>query len=555
VERDAGDVVPTALLATALTPRAARAETLARHLSVRGPVTARELVARYGFDLPAIEGWLAERQRSGRLVTGRFRAEVSDREWCSRRLVEVARRRALAVLRRQIAAVTLPAYAAFLQRWQHVDPRVRLDGAEGARQAVRQLYGTPRPGASWERDVLPARLTRYDTAWLSQLAAGGELVWAGEGKRDEASGAMALSAVRFLERGTGRTWLRDPDEAALSDAARAVLDALVRLGASFLADLQAATNLGSLAIKEALRELVAAGLVTNDAAEAMREVVRAKPMPPSAGGATPDPTRWLPADYTPSPGRRVVQRRPNLKRLPKWRRPDRDAGASWTGRWTLLRTPGTLGPELSDEERAERVAWQWLERYGVVSRDWWARERPPVSWRSVYYELRRLELRGEVRRGYFVEGLAGAQFALPDAVERLREEASGDAPYVAFAVTDPANPYALGVQVSALPPLARPRGAGGLLVTHHGAPVLAAEGRGKRVALLPGLPMDAARAAAEALVRHLLAAPATLRRGRDVELRTIDGAPAAASPYAEAFRSAGFRHAGGGALRFLEPMR
>ena len=87
----------------------------------------------------------------------------------------------------------------------------------------------------------------------------------------------------------------------------------------------------------------------------------------------------------------MVQRRPNLRRLPKWRRPDRDAAGGWTGRWAPLRTPGTLGPPLPEDEAAERIARQWLDRYGVVARDWWLRERPAIGWRAIYHELRRLE--------------------------------------------------------------------------------------------------------------------------------------------------------------------
>jgi ATP-dependent Lhr-like helicase len=330
-----------------------------------------------------------------------------------------------------------------------------------------------------------------------------------------------------------------------------VLDALVRHGASFLPDIQAATGLGGLAAREALRELVAAGLVTNDTVDALREVIRARPVA-VRGSAGPDPARWLPAGFTPSPDRPVVQRRPNLRRLPKWKRPDLPGGATgWVGRWSLLATPGTLGPELDDEERADAVARQWLERYGVVSRDWWPRERPPVPWRAVYRELRRLELRGEVRRGYFVRGLSGAQFALPEAVERLREAASaagagddGAAPFVVLATTDSANPYPVARAAEDVPPLARPRGAGALLVCRAGAVAMAAEGRGARVQVAEWLAEADVTLAARALAEHVLAGPRSTRRSRDLIVRTIDGAHAGASRHAEAFARAGYRRSG-----------
>lgn len=180
--------------------------------------------------------------------------------------------------------------------------------------------------------------------------------------------------------------------------------------------------------------------------------------------------------------------------------------SGWAGRWSLVRKPGVLGRVLDTEDHATAVARAWLERYGVVSRDWWRRERPPVSWRAIYQELKRLEFRGEVRRGYFVHGLAGAQFALPDAVERLREVAAsnaGDAPFCVLAASDPANPYTLALEGVDRDPLSRPRGSGALLVMRAGRVALAVEGRGKRVTAAEWLsPADAAYAR-QALAAHV----------------------------------------------------
>ncbi|HEY8852186.1 MAG TPA: hypothetical protein VIM36_08410, partial [Gemmatimonadaceae bacterium] len=221
-----------------------------------------------------------------------------------------------------------------------------------------------------------------------------------------------------------------------------------------------------------------------------------------------DPTSWLPVDYTPSPNRGVVQRRPNLRRLPKWRRPDKQgvAPSSWTGRWSLVRRRGTLGPDLPEEERAERIARQWLARYGIVSRDWWRRERPPAPWRAIYRELKRLEFRGEVRRGYFVSGLGGAQFALPDAVEWLRAIASEDPTsggFVVMAASDPANIYNLPLELVDRDPLSRPRGSGALLVMRGGRVAIAVEARGRRFTVADWLSPQEVAAAKKALFEHL----------------------------------------------------
>ena len=276
-------------------------------------------------------------------------------------------------------------------------------------RALQQLAGFGRPAGAWERDYLPARITGYNGAWLSRLAGGGSIVWVAMPRRTaalqpeipergaDAAAAVAsgytesLAGIRFFARGTGALWLSADGAPPLSDAAIAVREELAHHGASFLSDLEAsavASNGGStpgglspLALRDALRELVAAGVVTNDTIEALREVIRTRALPMRRRRGLPDPTRWLPAAYTPSAGR-IVQRRATATRLPRWRRPDIPGATSlsaWIGRWSLVGTAGTLGPSRPEEEHAAAVAHQWLERYGVVTRDWWRRERPLVS--------------------------------------------------------------------------------------------------------------------------------------------------------------------------------
>lgn len=271
----------------------------------------------------------------------------------------------------------------------------------------------------------------------------------------------------------------------LSAGARTVLRVIEEEGASFTSDLEIVSGLSTLAVKEGLRELAAMGLVTNDTVEAMREVARWRPLGPRN---QPDPTRWLPSDYSPSPNRQIVQRRLNLRRLPKWRRPDRPGfdNSAWTGRWSLLNRIGTIGRFGNEEEKAARVARYWLDRYPIVSREIWRKERPALTWWSLYRELRRLEFRGEVRRGYFVKGLGGAQFASAAAVEMLRavaDEVWEEKPFVVISASDPANVYGLPIEGGERDPLSRPRGTGALLVTWGGRVALSVEGRGRRVVI------------------------------------------------------------------------
>lgn len=501
--------VPPVLREAVMTPGAARREILARFIALSGPVTIREIHLRYGWDEKWIETRLTEWQRTGKLVRGRFRSEHTDPEWCSRRIAEVARRRALAALRKQIEAVDITAYAEFVQRWQHVDPRDSLKGADGVAAAIQQLYGVSRPAKSWERDYLRARIAGYDASWLSQILAAGDAVWVGESNIDSAAEQATLSRLRFFGRGTGALWIGNdtPDGivARLSSDAKAAMEIIQSEGTAFTTDIEAISGFTPLAVKEALRELVAYGLITNDTAEAMREVVRWRPLVPREG---PDPTRWLPADYSPSPNRRIVQRRPNLRRLPKWRRPDRPGAVSsnWGGRWSLVYRLSILGRSGAEEDQALQVARCWLDRYGIVSREIWRKEKPRMAWRSIYHELKRLEFRGEVRRGYFVRGLSGAQFATPAALDMIRAiagEEESSKPLVILAASDPANIYSLPMDLADKDPLSRPRGAGALLVTRAGKVVLSIEGRGRRVVQRQGIVKEEIQRAKELAAAHL----------------------------------------------------
>ncbi|MBA3342067.1 MAG: DEAD/DEAH box helicase [Gemmatimonadaceae bacterium] len=509
-ETAASDVVPLPLLEAVMTPAAAKREFLARYLALAGPVTTEEIRARYGWDARWIDDRLIEWQRTGKLIRGKFRPDHTDPEWCSRRIAEVARRRALSSLRKQIQAVDLYVFAELVQRWQHVDPRERLEGAQGVVVAMRQLYGVARPARSWERDYLRSRVAGYDPAWLSQFMSTGEMVWAGEASPQSINETVMLTRLRFFERGTGALWVGNGDTGdrnieRLSAGARTVLRVIEEEGASFTSDLEIVSGLSTLAVKEGLRELAAMGLVTNDTVEAMREIARWRPLGPRN---QPDPTRWLPSDYSPSPNRQIVQRRLNLRRLPKWRRPDRlgFANSAWTGRWSLLNRIGTIGRFGDEEEKAARVARYWLDRYAIVSREIWRKERPAVTWRTLYRELRRLEFRGEVRRGYFVKGLGGAQFASAAAVEMLRavaDEVREEKPFVVISASDPANVYGLPIEGGERDPLSRPRGTGALLVTWGGRVALSVEGRGRRVVIAEWMRRDDVSRAKELLAEHL----------------------------------------------------
>jgi ATP-dependent Lhr-like helicase len=549
--RSGDDVIPESLRRPAVTELAARRDLLVRFISLAGPVSVEDVLAQYAFD----RGWVGDRleewARAGKLVRGTF-GDTTTTRWCTRRLLEQARRRELAQARKQIEAVDLGRFSHFVQRWQHLERSARLDGDEGAVRVIRQMYGLARPAESWEREYLPSRVESYDPEVLSRLIAAGEMVWIGGATVAKPGEAGNLATIRFVRRGTARAWISVADTPPLSEHAALIRDTLERDGASFFDELLAGSALTSRKLRDALRELVGAGLVTNDTIESLRLVVHWRPLLSPRDRTQPDPTRWLPADFTPSANRYVVQRRPNLRRLPRWQRPDHEGAepTNWPGRWSLVRVPRVLGPEVDESAWAEMIARQWLDRYGIVAREMWRRERPAIAWRAIYHELKRLEFRGEVRRGYFVRGLSGAQFALPDAVEMVRGGASSeDALPVVMTHSDPANVFTLPVPHDpSRDPFVRSRSRRSLLVTIDGVVVLTAERRGARIAVRPDSSDAIVTRAVAALIAHLSA-----RGNRDVTVETIDGQPASGSRFVDAFRAAGLKRGTTG-LRFYQKL-
>ena len=527
--------IPDGFRKATLTPDAARTELVGRLLAIDGALSVDDIQRRYDIE----EAWLLRRlehwRRNGKVVRGTFGVADGHERWCLRRLLEIARRRELARARKQIQAVDLSTYARFVEKWQHVHPDSRVDGEPDSTNAVRQFYGLSRSAEWWTRELVRTRFGATADV-LSRLASNGELVWVADPPAEE-PGAR-IGHIRVIKRGTGRAWLGDCHPERSEGPARAVLDAIRENGASFFDELMTITGLPSRKFRDALRELVAAGLVTSDSFEALRLAARWRAMPRDIGSDAPDPARWIPVD--PGRPRPIVQRRGMIRRLPKWKRPDIEGNDAdrWPGRWSLARTTGVLGKETSEGSLAESIGRQWLERYGIVSREHWKRERPAVPWRSIYVELRRLEMRGEIRRGYFVDGLAGVQFARTDAIELLRSVPADDPPVIILSSADPAN-----VQNLPLPPekrdsFARTRGRGAWIATLNGVIVLIAESRGKTMRVRPGTPEGDVTRVAKAMGEHLVRRSA---RPRDLVVESIDGVNAATSAYYSAFAAAGFR--------------
>ncbi len=535
---------------------------LERFLRHSGPVTLSDIRARYAFPPDWLEGELNRLIESRRIAHGRFTPQNSPGsrpaapadEFIDLHTLEQIHRRTLSVLRREVRPVPFTAYADFLAQWQHVSPQTQESGAGALRRVLQQLRAAPVVGQVWERDVLPLRLDPYDRAELQALCQSGEVIWIGSGGVDPRRGK-----VRFLFRGEGNVYLEPipEDLSFLNGEAQAVYSFLKSEGAVFFADIQAGLDMKHAAVETALIELVMAGLVTNDSLDAMRQILR-------RGSATLETHRQERAPFSsleqhlaerlrgrgrhplgvhrPRPGEYRAARRRVRQRLGLEEQP----ASSWVGRWTLVHRFGVMGKAVPAEEQATHQARQLLLRYGIVTRESLAREEGAWDWGLIYQVLVRMEMRGEVRRGYFVQGLPGAQFALPELVERIRAVAGhsgatsddGDV-LVVMNACDPANLY--GPAPNAFESTRQPPGVltfsripSTWLVQHRGLPVLVAEDSGARMSTAPGANEDLIRHALQALLNHLGGFQ------HRVTIETWNGAPVLESPDRSLLESLGF---------------
>ncbi|MGD8474148.1 MAG: helicase-related protein, partial [Anaerolineae bacterium] len=529
---------------------------LRRVLSTHGPLGRGWLLARYPWDGAYLDATLEGLVENGEIVSGRITPApprgTAGLEYCDRRNLERIHRQTLSLLRKEVEPVSLYGYADFLGRWQHLHSEERLKGPGALVRLLQQMRGVPAPGIVWERDLLPLRLAAFDPEELEVLCRRGEVVWVGSGGKDP-----RRARVRFFFRGEGHLFLTPPDdepggdEGNLSSAATQLLEFLKAEGASFVADLEVGTGLTQRETSEALVELVMAGLVTNDSLETLRGVLA---WSAEAGVAERRPLSSLEAELAawrraqepsyrrtrPSRGRLHAARQAVAQRVTKADVP------RWPGRWSLVHRIGAWGKDVPFEERIARQARQLLQCYGIVTRQTLEGDREGGwNWRALYAQFRLMEMRGEVRRGYFVQGLPGIQFALPGAVERLREwtrppEAED---LVLLNATDPANLFGPSRDAAAEKDQPEPgddparftRIPSNYVVLLRGRPVLLLEIGAERVTVLPDLPAATLRRALELAVEH---AGRSLRR---LTLSRWNGEAILESPAAPTLEGMGFR--------------
>nr|WP_310738884.1 DEAD/DEAH box helicase [Microbispora sp. H10830] len=557
---------------------------VARHARTRGPFSSGTAAARFGVGVAVVDEALRRLAAAGRVVAGEFRPGGRGEEWCDAGVLRLLRRRSLARLRKEVEPVPPETLAAFLPAWHGVVPQsvTPADGGQGGNggrtglsrpgaengqghgparamdaliTAVERLQGAAVPASALESLVLPARVPGYSPALLDELTSSGEVVWMGQGSLPGGDGWVGLY---FAD--TAPLLLPAPSEITMTPLHEQVLEILSGGGALFFRELS--NRIAAAALGEQVPPLSG-----QDAASARRARILGR-VPDEAAGvarasAVPDDTTLAAALWdlvwagrvtgdTLAPLRSTLgtgrpAHRPSATRRRRAVLPTRSGPPTVSGRWWPLPSPSA-----DATQRAHAQAEVLLERHGVLTRGGISAERLPGGFSAVYQVLRAFEESGRCRRGYFVEGLGGAQFALPGAVDRMRAMSSTrPAPVedlwsipapppprraVVLAATDPANPYG-----AALPWPDRTddvthkpgRKAGALVVLVEGALILYVERGGKT--LLSFGPEEDLRSA-------VLALAVAVKRGAlgKLTVERADGTAIADSPLAAALEAAGF---------------
>jgi ATP-dependent helicase Lhr and Lhr-like helicase len=397
-------------------------EIVRRYGRTHGPFTTLDISARFGVQTAILEPLLRVLHVEGKLLEGEFRPSGTHREWCDPDVLRLIRRKTLARLRREIEPVDQRVLGRLLTRWQGVTAPRR--GLDALLDAINVLQGAAVPASELEREILPARVADYKSADLDTLMAAGEVVWVGSERIGERDGRIALYLTENLSQ---LLPIASTIENVLSERAQAVLLALSSGGASFFADLHAASGAGFPGdTVDALWELVWAGLVTNDTFHPLRNFLRPRSEKVARRQAGDGPPGS--ADF--------------LKRF----RSRTGAAAPAQGRWTLVqkRAMNAAGTNIpTATEWVAAYAQQMLVRYGIVMREAAISENVNGGYATIYPALRTMEESGWIRRGMFIASMGAAQFAMNSAVDLLRSlRVDPEMPEALhLAASDPANPY------------------------------------------------------------------------------------------------------------------
>ncbi len=384
-----------------------------------GPVTVKELAGKLHLPQDDVNQALLRMESDGQVLRGKFRKNVNEEEWCDRRLLARIHRLTIGRLRKEIAPVTAAEFMQFLFQWQHVAPGSRLHGEQGLMEIIRQLSGFEAASSAWERHLLSLRIGKYQGELLDRLCLSGAVAWGrlsphrsfsedSEPSRHRRVVPTRVAPLSLFPR-EDMPWLLDVHgrtDLQFSSISQDIARWLSDRGASFFPEIVKGTGHLASEVEDGLWELAAAGIVTADGFDNLRALLDPRRRAGRGAGKTKRPRHSI-------------------------------------GRWSLLRSAPTGQPSshTPDATTVESVGRQLLRRYGVVFRDLIARETAPVAWRDLLMQYRRMELRGEIRGGRFVDGFIGEQFALPEAVETLRSMRKGQAKsqVIQISAADPLN--------------------------------------------------------------------------------------------------------------------
>jgi len=566
-------------------------ELIRRYARTHGPFTLREVAERFALDTEVVENTLRLLAAENRVLEGGFRPGGLHREWCDAEILRQIRRKSLARLRREVEPVEQHTLARFLTHWQGLlAPRRTHTNLDALLDTIENLQGAPLPASLLESSMLPARIADYQPSGLDTLIAAGEVAWAGVEPIGERDGRIAL----FLADKLPLLALQRPIIDPLTEREEKLLAVLESTGASFFDPLHQALGGGYPGeTMDALWSLVWRGLITNDSLHALRAYI-ARPetartprrlqtgvfrsrrtTPPTAQG------RWSLLPLRSQLGSEIKVGAPSLRRFSFARvGTDEIQGAPGpsllgTGDTTGLSVKGTgfspyidpskstgaLAPEghplaPTATEASHALALQLLNRYGILTRESVAAENVPGGFSAVYDVLKALEESGRIRRGYFVAGLGATQFALPAAVDLLRQlrtpPPEEKPEFVQLAATDPANPYGSVLRWPDLPvaeedsesaPRILTRAAYAEVILRNGQLVAwLRRGNPNILVFLPAEEPERSQTAAG--LAHFLCSRGQERMRQSahqgVLITTINGQPVAAHPMARFLMDAGF---------------
>jgi ATP-dependent helicase Lhr and Lhr-like helicase len=399
-------------------------ELLGRYARTHGPFTTSDAAARFGLGLRVTADVLGRMAVDGRLIRGEFTDSADAEQWCDADVLKILRRRSLAALRAQVEPVSTAAYGRFLPSWQQVGSH--NSGIDGLAAVIDQLAGVPIPASAVEPLVLGQRVRDYQPAMLDELLAAGEVTWSGAGQIGGGDGWIAFHSAE-----SAPLTLAAPTEIEFTDTHRSIMATLGAGGAFFFRQLNEGD---SEQFKQALWELIWAGWITGDTFAPVRAMLSGTRRSTGRRG---------------SPAHRQRHRPPRLSRYSvahaqaRWAPGLRgDSDPTVAGRWSALPTA-----EPESTVRAHFQAELLLSRYGVLTKGAVGAEEVPGGFAMLYKVLTAFEDAGRCQRGYFVESLGGAQFAVASTVDRLRSYLDGVDPErreyhaVVLAAADPANPY------------------------------------------------------------------------------------------------------------------